>query len=717
MKIKHAFNKLEPRNPKGEWTKGETRAWLARHPIDPKNIVDMYHQATEDEKTTGRVWYPKSHALAQALAKRDHTSVREAAGLLAAYSPQTAVGKNYTESSEVERTGIPIGGPGAHMSIVRTPKDLQEHRVGVMAPTVTAKRAAAILAGTDFEDAFAGPRNKSGKLPPASLKIRAFGELIANGKQPDPEHPRVVIDRHAAGVARGVRMTDDDYNIANPSGSLKKFSEYSNAYLAAARTLSKELGREVTPEEVQATTWLTRRRLNGELDSAVGATQKKLGRQDVRNAMNYFASYDPDAAEDMESILGLKAIQDAGLARLHDGKYTLVDLAHHYDPNQLRDPATGRWTKNPGSAVHKAERAAMKAESGARVKLKASEPAGGMTARVRSDTDKIANPREHDKVSGSNLLGESFEAVYHGDNWDVTFNVGAGDKERKGKMEPGMFKDSVVGGLLNLDSGPVNQADLDRAEFPNGKHPEEWKKNAPEMPAGWSKVDPDTAYPNSPLMARDLWKRGPDDMQLYQGPHGHVVQIDRPSNAHPFGWATGTRIYEDPKRQAGFLKDADAALKAAGQDKVINEKPVSIHVPGSWDEPSSVKGYVRPIMADDVWINPEVMDTAGRERPTDKLRGKSWFAPAYQNDDVTSAQYVMTHELGHIRDARHKDVDEGPAGPAAQFEVKAMPGEYLSQYARTNTYEAYAEQFANWALKGQDKSTKMYAEHYGWGKP
>lgn len=291
------FDPLEKRDAKGKWTKDETRAWLARHPVAAKNVVDMYHQATPGEKAAGQSWYPNAHKIALALAKRDKVNPREAAGLLAAYSPQTAWGRNTVEASEVERTGKPIGGKGAHMSIVKTPDELEESRVGVMAPGGTATRAAAILSGEDFEEVFAGGRLKSGKLKTSSLKVRAFGELIAHGSQVDPAHPRVVIDRHAAGVARGVRFSEEDYGVDGPSGSVKKYDAYSQAYFGAAKQLTAELGRTVTPEEVQATTWLTRQRLNVAGDSKKAAGQKKRMARDAAEQLNYYASYDPDVAD------------------------------------------------------------------------------------------------------------------------------------------------------------------------------------------------------------------------------------------------------------------------------------------------------------------------------------------------------------------------------------------------------------------------------------
>jgi hypothetical protein len=285
----------------------ETQDWLARHPVNAGNVVAMYDQATQGEKDTGRDWYPNAHKIANVMAQTWGVPPREAAGMIAAYSPQTAWGKNLMEADEVLRTKQPIGGPGAHLSIVRTPAELQETRYGVMASGLNRTRAAGVLSGTDFEDVFAGKRNKSGALPPKALKIRAFGELISRGGQnPAQEVPDVVIDRHAAGVARGVRFTEDDYKYDGPSTSRKKYEAYATAYRDAAKLLSIREGRDIPPEELQATTWLARQRLN----MAEVKARKKLGGHDVEDSLNYFASYEPTVADIIDDPM-------VGYAELH----------------------------------------------------------------------------------------------------------------------------------------------------------------------------------------------------------------------------------------------------------------------------------------------------------------------------------------------------------------------------------------------------------------
>lgn len=323
-----AFDVNQPRAKDGRWSKAATRAWLGDHPPAAKNILDVWDQATPGERQTGKDWYSNAHKIALAMAKKNGVSVREAAGVIAAYSPQTPWGQNLINANEVLRTKKGVGGPGAHLDIVPTPDGFQDVHKGVMASGVNARRAEALLTGADFEEVFGGKRNKNGSLPPHSLKIRAFGELIANGGQSGDGQTNVVIDRHAAGVARGVRLTEDDYAIDGPSSSYSKFNAYAEAYREAAATLSKREGRKVTPEEVQATTWLTRQRLNAGSVKARNA----LGDMDNDNSLNYFASYDPNIAD----IVG----------------HPMTGYAELATPAYLKDVDLTRYVRTPEGAEH-----------------------------------------------------------------------------------------------------------------------------------------------------------------------------------------------------------------------------------------------------------------------------------------------------------------------------------------------------------------------------
>jgi hypothetical protein len=193
------------------------------------------------------------------------------------------------EAAETLRYGHGIGGPKAAVWFTHDDPNIED-RVGVMATGVTRKLADAVLGGADFDEATAG-RNKNGTFKPKALKVRNFYHLIENGGQADPNDPHVVIDRHAMSVALGHRLTDEEYGQLNPGGSYAKYAPYVKAYVDAAKELTRMEGREVTPEEVQATTWLVQQRKNQELATAVGRTRKKLGNKDWAEWTGYAARY------------------------------------------------------------------------------------------------------------------------------------------------------------------------------------------------------------------------------------------------------------------------------------------------------------------------------------------------------------------------------------------------------------------------------------------
>lgn len=272
------YDPNQPRDP-------HTGQWV----IDPTNIIRRFKEATGGEHQAGKDWYPAAHRTAMVLSKKYGVSVKEAAGLLATYSPQTPWGRNQVEAAETLRYGHGLGGPKAAMWYTHQDPTVED-RVGLMATGVTRKLADEVLRGEDFDVATAG-RNRNGTTPPKALKIRSFFHLIAEGHQPDSENPFVVIDRHAMSVAYGHRLTDEEYGKLNPGGSAKKYMPFVKAYTDAAKELTRMEGREVSPEEVQATTWLVQQRENAALKTRVGKTRKSLGNKDWAEWTAYASRY------------------------------------------------------------------------------------------------------------------------------------------------------------------------------------------------------------------------------------------------------------------------------------------------------------------------------------------------------------------------------------------------------------------------------------------
>lgn len=319
-----AFDPAQKRDAQGQWT------------IDPTNIVKRWMQATPGERTAGKDWYPAAHRTAVALSKKYNIPVKEAAGLLAAYSPQTPWGRNQVEASESLRYGHAVGGPKAALWYQHDDPGFLD-RVGIMATGQTRGLAQRVMDGQDFDTASAG-RNKNGSVKPKALKIRAFYDLIANGGQGDPENPRVVIDRHAMSVAYGQRVDEKTYEKMHP-GSGAKYAPFVEAYKIAAAQISATEGTTVTPEQLQATTWLTQQRLNQSENTRVGKTRKTLGNKDwaewLQYANNYLGLGFEDGAKVGYSNLSALGLQD-------------IDLA--FNPNQRRGP-DGKWARSLGSPL------------------------------------------------------------------------------------------------------------------------------------------------------------------------------------------------------------------------------------------------------------------------------------------------------------------------------------------------------------------------------
>jgi hypothetical protein len=275
---KSHFNPNEPRDP-------HTGQWIP----SAANILSRWKDATPGEREAGQKWYPSAHKTAVALSKKYGVTVSEAAGLLAAYSPQTPWGRNQVEAAETLRYGHGLGGPRAAMWFTHDDPNIED-RVGLMATGNTRATADRVLKGEDFEDVVAG-KNKNGSYKPKSLKVRNFYHLIEAGGQENPDDPHVVIDRHAMSVALGHRLTDEEYGKLQPGGSYSKYAPYVQAYTEAAKELTRMEGRTVSPEEVQATTWLVQQRENSAMKNRVGKTRKALGNKDWAEWTGYAARY------------------------------------------------------------------------------------------------------------------------------------------------------------------------------------------------------------------------------------------------------------------------------------------------------------------------------------------------------------------------------------------------------------------------------------------
>jgi hypothetical protein len=221
------------------------------HPVHPSNIVAHWDQASDEEKGQGRNWYEDAHHIAKAIAGGD---AQKGAGVLAAYSPQTAWPVNMMNASRSLRTGQAIGGKGS----------------GVMATGAMKDAAQRVMNGEHYNDVFAKGSNK----------IKAFAHLIHHGGNEDDNNPKVVIDRHAASVAAGKRLSDEDMKpMSNAISNEHYYNHVVKQYKDAADHINKRdnlTGADkVQPHHVQAATWLVRQRVNQQADKDSGTAMGK----------------------------------------------------------------------------------------------------------------------------------------------------------------------------------------------------------------------------------------------------------------------------------------------------------------------------------------------------------------------------------------------------------------------------------------------------------
>jgi MOSC domain-containing protein YiiM len=170
-----------------------------------RNIVSVWHLATDEQFEQGAQWYEQAHWTARMLADGD---VRTGAGLLAALSPQTPWRLNVELACEAYEAGT-----------------ASRHT------TDSCSKANKILAGVDPEDVL-----------PMHRKTGHFYRCILN---PD-DAVSVCIDRHAHDVAVGVAYG------ARPRGlsAHGRYALVADCYWEAAQRLRR------LPSVVQAVTWV-----------------------------------------------------------------------------------------------------------------------------------------------------------------------------------------------------------------------------------------------------------------------------------------------------------------------------------------------------------------------------------------------------------------------------------------------------------------------------
>lgn len=200
---------------------------------ETRHIAAMLMQASQADLIAGLAWYRQAGELAERLAHAYGVTAHQAAGVLAAISPQMG----WRQNCAVAEAMIAAYTAGDDAMVVP----------GQGLPAMRRKACAILaLSGADASDRTAIERILSGP------KITAFYRNIS-GSTAD-----VTVDGHAYAVWKGERIFTSD----TPSIGKALRESISRAYTLVAARSAELCGEELTPCQVQAVTWVTYRRLN-----------------------------------------------------------------------------------------------------------------------------------------------------------------------------------------------------------------------------------------------------------------------------------------------------------------------------------------------------------------------------------------------------------------------------------------------------------------------
>ena len=199
-----------------------------------RHIAGMLQLASQGDILAGVEWYARALRFARMLVQAyDGLTLGQAVGVIAALSPLCKWERNCTDAEAM----IKAWHYGADPNTVR-----------VSAFGANRAKAAVILAlsGDDLEiETIAKILN--------GRKITAFFHSILG----DPE--TVCVDGHAYAVWIGERIT----TTKTPSIGVKLYADIARAYQLVAKRGFNLCGVTLSPTQVQATTWITYRRLLG----------------------------------------------------------------------------------------------------------------------------------------------------------------------------------------------------------------------------------------------------------------------------------------------------------------------------------------------------------------------------------------------------------------------------------------------------------------------
>jgi hypothetical protein len=187
--------------------------------IEPqtRNITKLFREASASDIETAAEWYADAYRIAEAFSAKYGYTVAQCAGVIAAVSPLQSWGANINLSARI----LDVGGlTGGYLK-------------------ANLAKATAILDGANIEATLSGQK-----------VVNFYRSILSAGKD------GVCIDRHAYSLAVNTRFPEGDI----PTLKGKRYEAVVECYTRAARILSKELGIDLTPAQVQSVTWVLWRR-------------------------------------------------------------------------------------------------------------------------------------------------------------------------------------------------------------------------------------------------------------------------------------------------------------------------------------------------------------------------------------------------------------------------------------------------------------------------
>jgi hypothetical protein len=189
-------------------------------------ILGVYHLSTTSERHHGRVWYPQALGSVQSIAREHSLAESTVAGIVAALSPRNRWERNLIDAESMIRTYKITGSIDPTGYRVCTFGNNKLKALQILAENINNP--------ADVKSILSGP------------KLCEFFSCILGDLQ------EVCIDGHAYSVWAGDRITLDKI----PSIGVKLRAKIKSDYKEAANVVN------ISPAEMQATTWLTWRRLH-----------------------------------------------------------------------------------------------------------------------------------------------------------------------------------------------------------------------------------------------------------------------------------------------------------------------------------------------------------------------------------------------------------------------------------------------------------------------